>query len=198
MVALIAAAARTTTVLRRSGKHELAAHILVPPLVTMASLMVLGSFVLPRYISFLVVPIAVACAIAVDSLLNAAPQSILRVAVVVLVVSGGWSLVGRSSTMTVAWENYEEASNAARAAGADQIFVNRTSSIAGFQYYSGSTRFVPSAAELCGMEGPFVLIDYPIGDAEPLPACFTLVEAIADVRQRARPGHIAVFVLDSG
>ncbi len=183
-----------------SGDQRLGAHLLVPSLALMLALLAMRSFVLPRYISFLIVPIAIVTALAVCELLSWMSGTQRSVAVGALVVSAVFGVVDQSRELSVPWENYRDAASIALDGADDPIYVNRTSSTAGFQYYVSGLNYVGSAGNVCGLSAPVVLIDYPMED-EPLPDCLEVLEHLGHAPQRSGAGSIDVWLVqarDSG
>ncbi len=174
-------------------------HLTLPWLVTMTLLVVLGASALDRYISFLIIPIAVLIGVAIVGALRlVAPNPLAQVSVAGVVVA--FLLVGATETAQewdTAWENYAEAVQVAGDLGLDRLVTNRATGVVGFLWYDESIEAVETTEEACAIEGAFVFLDFPFRAEGDTPACLTgRASQRIVVPQRRPPKEIVVWVID--
>lgn len=174
-------------------------HLIVPWLVLMGALVVLGSSALDRYISFLIVPIAVLIAVGGAGLLDTMRMPVPGRVTLAMVVAGFLvaGAIDSAREWDVPFENYAEAVEIARAQGVDRIYTNRTTGVVGFLWYDESIEPIEATIDACTLEPPFVLLDFPWQMEGAPPDC--LLERATDrvvVPQRRRPDdRIVVWVI---
>jgi len=173
-------------------------HLTLPWLVMMTLLVVLGSSVLDRYISFLLVPIAVLIAIAlVEGLRRIAPNQLAQMAAAAAILA--FLLVGTTRTAQewdLAWENYSDAVDVANGLGVERLVTNRAIGLVGFLWYDNDIEAVETTSDACSITGSFVLLDFPFRPEGETPACLSeRASRRIVIPQRRPPSEIVVWVV---
>jgi hypothetical protein len=184
--------------LRSAGRLREYGQIVLPWVLFGVALTVLGSAVLDRYISFLLVPLSMIVALGAVQLVSLLPASrvVGAMAGVALVLVAGTAMIREGRVWWTAYENYRDAVAVAHESGVDRIVTNREPGTVGFWFYDEGVEVLLPTESICDEPGPLVFLDFPVRPEDVDLACLEgRGGELVVVEQRRAPGGIDVWIL---